>query len=351
MQKRVTLKEVAALAGVSYQTVSKVLNHQVQVTKETEQRIFEAFQQLDYRPNLIARSMRSQRTHLIGYSWAPAPLDQGNVILDQFLHSMTLAAENWGYHLLAFPYRPGNEWLGTYRELIDTHRVDGFVLSSVEYNDPRVAYLLERKFPFVAFGRANPDWLFPYVDVDGGAGMRAVAEHLIERGHRRIAALAWPEDSRVGQNRMEGFEEAHRQAGLPIENDLLVRGEGVFEFGYQAVKKLFEAPASRRPTAIAALNDTMAIGAMRAALEMGLRVGEDLALTGFDDSPLIQYLAPPLTSVRQPLSDLGRHIMEVMAATLEEDRDPCLPGSAECLLLPPRLIIRESSSARFSSEP
>ena len=150
MSRQVTIKDVAAYARVSYQTVSKVLNHQARVTKETEDRIWEAVRATGYRPNLIARSLRSRNSQLIGYSWAPAPPQQGNPILDQFLQGMVHASEDAGYHVLTFPHRPGKQWVEGYQELIDTNRVDGFVLSSVEYDDPRIKLLQERNFPFVA---------------------------------------------------------------------------------------------------------------------------------------------------------------------------------------------------------
>src|ERR1051325_10797461 len=137
MASKTTLKQVAALAGVSYQTVSKVLNKQAQVSKETEQRIHEAVRELGYRPNQIARNMRAKRSFMIGYSWAQTSPNQVNHILDQFLTSMVREAEAAGYHLLPFPFREGDGLVDAYRELIDTGRVDGFVLSSVNYDDQR----------------------------------------------------------------------------------------------------------------------------------------------------------------------------------------------------------------------
>src|SRR6266545_7968861 len=128
MNKRhVTLKQVASSAGVSYQTVSKVLNRQIQVTKKTEDRIWEAARTLGYRPSFVARSLRTQRAFTLGYSWPPSAPDQENIDLDQFLQSMFLVAEERGYYLLCFPYHADvDEHLATYNELIETRRVDGF---------------------------------------------------------------------------------------------------------------------------------------------------------------------------------------------------------------------------------
>jgi len=338
MPHQVTLKEVAARAGVSYQTVSKVLNKQIQVSKETEERIRQAVEALGYRPNLIARNMRQQRTRLIGYSWQPAPPDHGNAILDLFLQSMAQAAEGAGYHLLCFPHRSEGDVIAAYRDLIETHRVDGFVISSVEFDDERVRFLRQQNFPFVAFGRSNPEWDFPCVDVDGADGMRQVVEHLLHLGHRQIAALAWPEDSRVGQNRMEGYRAALQAAGIAPRPEWIQRGPGVVDFGQAATARLLDLPAGQRPSAIVAFNDIMAIGAMRAAETRGLRVGADVAITGFDDHPMVQYLRPSLTSVRQPVWEIGQRVMMMLLDVLD-DR---LPQTA-CVLIPPRLIVRQSS--------
>jgi DNA-binding LacI/PurR family transcriptional regulator len=335
----VTLKQVADHAGVSYQTVSKVLNHQVRVTKDTETRILQAVQALGYRPNLIARSLRSKRSHTIGYSWEPALPDQPSPVLDRFLESMAQAAEIAGYYLLVFLHRRGAESVDSYRELIDTNRVDGFVISSIEYDDPRLSFLQERKFPFVAFGRSNPGWFFPCIDIDGAAGMRMVVEHLLDRGHRRIAALALPQDSRVGQNRMDGYLAALHEAGIIPPHESIARGEGSTRFGRQAAARLLDRPASERPTAIAAFNDMLAIGAMEAIREKGLQVGIDIALTGFDDNPMSQYLTPGLTSVSLPVWDVGQQVISILLGILNQT-----PPENTSLLLPPKLLIRESSS-------
>lgn len=338
MSPKVTLKAVALRAGVSYQTVSKVLNGQLQVAPETRQRILEAVQALGYRPNQIARNMRVKRSFMIGYSWVQTSPNQVNHILDQFLTSMVREAEAAGYHLLPFPFREGQEQVADYRELIDTGRVDGFVLTSVNYNDPRIHFLMERGFPFVAFGRSNPELDFPWVDVDGADGTRQAVEYLLSRGHRRIAALAWPEDSRVGNERLQGYFQALQSAGVEICPACLLRGEGTFDVGREMTLRLLDLPAQNRPTALIALNDTMAIGAMYAARERSLEIGRDLAIIGFDDAPMVQYLYPPLSSIRQPIAEAGRKCVEMLVTCLEGK-----PLAEKQVLLTPRLILRASA--------
>jgi DNA-binding LacI/PurR family transcriptional regulator len=338
MASKVTLKQVATRAGVSYQTVSKVLNGKAQVADETRQRIMHAVQELGYRPNQIARNMRAKRSHMIGYSWVPTSPNQVNHILDQFLSSMVIEAEAAGYHLLPFPFREGEAQVDDYRELINTGRVDGFVISSVNYNDPRIAFLLEQKFPFVAFGRSNPDLDFPYVDIDGADGICQAVEYLISRNHNRIAAIAWPENSRVGNERLRGYFETMQAAGLDVRTHWIERGEGTFEFGRQAAVRLLRLPASERPTAIVALNDTQAIGALRAAHEQGLEVGRDIAIIGFDDAPMSQYLFHPLTTIRQPIHEAGRECVEILVDLMKGNQ----PLKRK-VLLRPELILRDSA--------
>ena len=334
MSKRVTLKQVAARAGVSYQTVSKVINGLGGMSEATEKRIRQAIDELGYRPHHIARSLRSRRTKTIGYSWSNFPADQPNSILNQLLQSMLYAAESRDYYLLSFPFFEDQEHqTDAYGKLFDTQRVDGFIISSVEYDDPRVSYLIDRKIPFVAFGRSNPDWEFPYIDVDGSLGLAMATEHLLEQGHRRIAILAWPEDSRIGTDRLAGYLQAMEADGITPLEHWIARGESRFEFGRE-----LQSPRDQRPTAILALNDSMAIGAMNAASEAGLQIGPDISIVGFDDAPLVRYLSPPLSSVRQPTWEIGERVVEMFIAILEGET-----LVENQILLPPELIIRESS--------
>ncbi|HMN63250.1 MAG TPA: LacI family DNA-binding transcriptional regulator, partial [Anaerolinea sp.] len=328
--QRVTLKEVARRAGVSYQTVSKLLNKQVRLAPETEARIWEAVQALDYRPLYMARGLRSRRSRNLGYSWTPAHPGTSNPILDTLLQSMLDAAETQDYNLLCFPHHgePGRR-LDAYRELYETGRVDGFFLSSVEYDDPRVLFLLERGVPFVAFGRSNPELEFPCIDVNGGEGLRQAVEPLVSLGHRRIAALAWPEESRVGSNRLQGYLTGMRQAGIQPDPAWILRGEGQLAFGFTATGALLDLPPDRRPTALVALNDLMALGAVREAQRRGLAVGSDLAVTGFDDTDLARYTQPALTSIRQPIWEIGHRLIQMMLPILRHET----PSPAACVLL------------------
>jgi len=339
MAPPVTLKAVAARAGVSYQTVSKVLNKQVKASPETERRIMQAVQELGYRPNQIARNMRAGRSHMIGFSWASSPPDRPNHVQDQFLTSMVEEVEQVGYHLLPFPFRDGAVQIEDYRKLIDTGLVDGFVLTSIDFNDPRINFLLDRNFPFVGFGRSNPELDFPYVDVDGTDGTCQEVEYLISRGHRAIAVLAWQESSRVGGDRLRGYFKAMQLAGLEVDPEWVRRhGDGTFESGQKVALELLQLPPTQRPTAIVALNDQQATGAISAAQSLGFQVGQNISIVGFDDAPLAQFLQPPLTTIRQPIRLAGRKCVELLIRLIRSE-----PLQERQILLKPELILRASA--------
>jgi len=334
----VTIKDVARRADVSVATVSYVLNNRESVSQSTCERVLQAVRELGYRPNVIAQGLRAGESRMIGYSWSPVPPDQFNPVLDKFLQSMVETAEKAGYHILLFPCPPDRAAVEAYETLVATNRVDGFVLSSTDYNDQRIAYLMEIGFPFVAFGRANPEWDFSYVDVDNQRGVQEAVQYLLELGHRRIGLLAWPEDSLTGTFRLQGYLDAMAMARAPVDPAWIVRGANSPLEGLRCTEQMLALPPDRRPTAIMAMSDFMAIGAMNAIQNHGLTTGQDVALIGFDDAPLVQYLRPPLSSVRQPIVEVGQRIMDMLIRLIREE-----PLAERHVLLAPRLIVRESS--------
>jgi DNA-binding LacI/PurR family transcriptional regulator len=339
MPKNITLKDVARHAGVSYQTVSKVIRNQIQVTPEVRTRIEAAIDLLGYHPNAAAQNLRTKASHLIGYSWQLDSQNHSSPVLEQFQHSIVECAEAFGYHILLFPQRAGRDLYTTYEELVHTRRVDGFVLSSVEYNDPRLPIIRRLGVPVVSFGHPHDEGKVPYVDVDGRAGMADIVQHLIEQGHRRIAVLAWPEDSRVGSERLAGYWDAVEAAEIPVDPQWIMRGKGEMDYGYEAAQKLLDLPEKRRPTAIVTMVDTIAIGVVQALESCGLEAGVNIAVTGFDDMPVAHHFKPSLTTARQPVWDVGRAVINLLIAQLKGDT----PVTRHHLLRP-ELIVRESST-------
>ncbi len=329
---RSTIKDVSRLAGVSVATVSKALNTPHVVSAATREKVLEAVRALDYRPNRAARGLVGKRTYLVGYR-LPSVQAAGNPTLDAFLHSMVEAAARHGLEVVLSADQPGRDPLAVYEDMVRRGSVDGFILSETDYHDPRIAYLSEQGVPFVAFGRTSDDERFSWVDVDGAAGTAAVVHHLIERGHRRFGLIAWPEGSHTGDARVSGVVETLATAGLAPPR--IVRTLNGLDQGRAALRELLDTDPA--PTAIVAVQDTLAIGALLEARSRGLDVGGGLAITGFDDIPAAEMAAPPLTSVRQPFDRIGELLVDMLARQLSGRKEP------ESVLVPPTLVVRASS--------
>lgn len=338
-KKRPTLKDVAKIAGVSYQTVSKVIQGKVQVTSQTRQSVWEAVRIVGYQPNQTARNLRATRSHSIGYTWRLPDDEAGNPILEKFLDGMMRAAEHYDYSLLCFPGRRNmDELIDLYLKVYATGKVDGFVLSEIDEDDPRETALSEHQIPYVSFGRSSESVRASFVEVDGQIGMMKAVEHLVGEGHERIGLLAWEGSSRVGSVRERGYRSAMAAHQLPISADWVVYGLGNFYSGYQLTRKLLTNRGAEAITAIAAMNDLMAIGAIRAIQEAGKIVGRDVAVTGFDDFPLTAFIYPGLTTLRQPAHLAGKAVVKLLVDQLEgRNQEP------QHVIYEPELVVRASS--------
>jgi DNA-binding LacI/PurR family transcriptional regulator len=337
-----TIREVAKEAGVSTATVSYVLNDSGRVADETRQRVLQAARRLGYRANFTARNLQASETRLLGYSWRPSPIDQFNPILDQFLQSIAAGAARHDYRILAFPSIDVHEELSAYEEMMLIGQVDGFILTNTNFDDERVLALLKNQFPFVSFGRANEDWDFLWIDVDGRVGTLAATRHLIAQGHQRIAFLAWPEKSQTGYYRLQGYLDGLSEAGLPADPDWVQLAGNFYDESYAATQRLLALPSDRRPSAIIASSDLMALGVLNAGWDAGLEVGRELAVVGFDDAPIARYLRPALTSLAQPIVEIGEQLVTML---IDEINDR--PAQQRHRLLQPSLIVRASSATSF----
>lgn len=339
-----TIRDVAREAHVSIATVSYVLNDSRRVTEETRQRVLGAVTRLGYRANITARNLQANETRLFAYTWQPSPPDQFNPILDSFLQAAVAAAARRGYRFLVFPTATIADELATYQALILEGQVDGFVLSNTHLEDERVRCLLDAGFPFVAFGRSNPGWDFSWVDVDGTAGVRMAVEHLLAQGHRRISCLSWPAPSLAGQHRLNGFLAAMQKAGLAIDPAWIERAENTYADAYASTRRLLALPPDRRPTAIVTMSDLMAIGVINAAWDAGAEPGRELAVIGFDDAPVARFLRPSLTSLRQPIAEVGERLVGMLVDLCRAQR-----STEHEVLLQPELIVRASSNFHMES--
>lgn len=330
---KITQIDVADLAGVAKGTVSYALNGSDLIKPATRQKVLEAAQALGYRTNVMARNLRTNRAGIIGYSWhVHDDPSRMNNLLDQFIYRLTLAAEAERYHLLTF-IQPQEDAERVYDELISTNRVDGFILSDIRYDDPRIERLFALNAPFAAFGGMYlPDANFAYVDVDGKKGIEMVVEHLLSLGHERIGFINWHPGVLIGDVREAGYRAAMHNAGLKIEGDWIAYTPNVLSSASEATARVMA--AKHTPTAIVCTNDVMAFGAKAYLDEMGYR---DVALTGYDDDPTAQFLG--ITSVRQPVDVIAKTLFDILLGEINHQ-----PRQPRQIAFDPELVIRGSSA-------
>lgn len=331
-----TLATVAAHAGVSRQTVSNALNSPHLLRADTLARVRHAIDLLGYSPNRAARNLRTRASNLVGLRVDPAAEGTANALMDRFLHSLVDSCNDAGYHVLLFSSAGKDDPLAGYDALLRSTAVDAFVVTDTYRGNPQAAWLDAQGAPFVAFGRPweEPAAAHPWVDVDGRAGVTLAVEHLVERGHDRIAWVGWQKGSFIGEDRRSGWHDTMHAQGLSTTR-LSARGDDTVDFGRRATLALLE---SERPTAFVCASDTVAMGALHALDESGLRPGRDVAVVGFDDSLAAQVLPGGLTSVRQPLEQVAVEIVRYLGDLLHHR-----PITEVGCTLTPTLSVRDSS--------
>jgi LacI family transcriptional regulator len=330
-----TLEEVAKLAGVSRSTVSRVVNDHPNVRPEVRERVWKVIEEVDYHPNRAARSLASRRSKIVGLV---IPREIHAVFSDPYFPILTegiaRACNEHNYALVLGLITP--EMQNPYRRLVRGGLLDGVIVTSAVQDDPFVARLLQDDFPFVLVGRSPQHDGVSYVDVDNISGARTAVQHLARLGYRRIATIAGPSSTIAGQDRHAGYQMGLRSAGLAYDPDLVVEGDFSEMSGQRGMQALLalESP----PDAVFAASDMMAIGALKVMRAVGLRVPEDVALVGFDDIPLSALVDPPLTTVRQSISDLGYTAATLLFEELESEDSE----AQQRLILPTELVIRSS---------
>ena len=330
--EKVTITTVARRAGVSRQTVSNVINTPEVVRAETRERVREAIAALGYRVNQAARQMRTGRSRLIAVRIEPARDGINGSVLDRFLHGLTDAAALAGYRVILYTAAGDAEEIATFDDLLSAYDLDAFVLTSTHHGDPRTSWLARRGVPFVTFGRpwGAPD-THSWVDVDNTAGTEAATERLLVTGHRRIGFVGWPPGSGVGDARREGWARTLAAAGLGGDDLAAATVDGV-DSGAAAARDLLTR-AAPPPTALVCASDSLALGALGAARDLG----RDCAVVGFDDTAVAQAVG--LTSVSQPLAAAAARCMDLLADLL----DGRAPEITRQLLLPPSLVLRQTA--------
>lgn len=350
-RRYVSIKEVAARAGVSFQTASKVLNGgSVRVSAQTEARIIEAAEQLGYRPNTLARSLVRRTTSTLGLV---AP-DMTDVALAQVSVAAEQAARRHGHAVLVGHMgTSGADGAEIVRMLLE-RRVDGVIAAAPQLEEnAEVAELLRTYVPAVSL-HSVPGGGVPVVGSNHRDTGLLATRHLLSLGHRAIGTITGPFRRRVVRSRLHGYEDALREAGIEPEEDLAVEADWTPRRAAEATGLLLH--RKPRVTAIFVHNDTMAIGVLSALASAGRRVPADVAVVGCDDVPFAPYLVPALTTVHVPLAEAGEEAVELLLRRISGEPGPGAPAgpgearSGERVRLPVSLVIRASCGAPPSAQ-
>jgi len=333
----ITLKDIARTVGVSVTTVSRALAGYSDVAEETRERIKATAAELGYQPDLTARRLQKRRTDTLGFIMPTTGPRFSDPFFSEFIAGVGNEAAYHDYDLLVSTNAPDSEGERlAYERAVRGRWVDGLIVVRTRKNDARITLLSQHEFPFVAFGRTGGRPQFPFVDEDSVAGMRLLVRHFIDLGHRRIGFIAPSLDLMFGHLRLQGYRETMRDHNLAVLPEWIVEGDLTQRGGAEAAEALLS--LEQPPTAIIGGNDLMAVGAIHRIQQHGLRVGQDMAVGGFDDIPLAAYASPSLTTVHQPIYDIGRKTC-AMLIELVNGR----PLDDPHVLLTPSLIVRASS--------
>jgi DNA-binding LacI/PurR family transcriptional regulator len=340
-----TVVDIAALAGVAPMTVSRVINQSGSVSPEVRKRVQRVIDKLEYHPNALARSLKSRRTRMVGILLP----DIQNPFAGQLAGSIQQVLQEHGYSAFICTTEQSMEREQAALGAFFDHRVEGIVVATMETpaGSEALARFMRRGMPIVVVGREPGQLPTDRVTADHRQGGRDAVEHLVSLGHTRIGYVGVSPSNGPRLRRFQGFADALRDHSLPLPDHFVAGpeidigpGYSTQADGYHGMKRLLALPD--RPTAVCVRNDYTAMGAILAARQLGFSIPDDIAIVGFDNVPLSEFTAPPLTTVDQPTVEEGRRVALLLLERIEgpsgrEPTEVCL----EC-----RLIVRESTVRR-----
>jgi LacI family transcriptional regulator len=327
-----TIKDVARTAGVSPATVSRVLSGKDSVDPELARRVRATALELDYRPSSVARSLRTKRRAV----WGIIVSDIRNPFFTELVRGVEDAAQQAGYALIVGNADERYDKEASYVDLFVAERMAGVILSPASQAMSDVGPLLDHAVPVITVDRELHRTGVDSVLVDNEGGGYQATKHLLLQGYGRIACITGPADRTTASSRLAGYVRAHREAGLPIEDELVRRADFKETGGAQAAENLLA--LSRPPDALFVTNNQMTLGALDAISRRGLKVPDDLGIVGFDDPPWAGLICPPLTAVAQPAYDIGATAADLLVRRIARASD-----GPERIVLPTSLIVRASS--------
>jgi LacI family transcriptional regulator len=327
----VTMRDVARRVGVSPTTVSHVMNETRFVSEETRTKVYQAIRELNYQPNAIARGLRCKKTQNIGMIIP----DIAYPFLAEVARGVEDASFKLNYNIILCDSNSTLEREDICIDLLREKQVDGIVFVAAGKSSEHVKTLIEQEMPVIVVDRELPGLEVDSVLADNLQGGYQATEYLIQSGHRCIGCITGPPDLSISSQRVDGYQQGLEQHDIPLCDELIVIADFSYQQGYRAMLELLT--LDRRPTAVFTCNDMMALGAICAAKDNGLRVPGDIAIIGFDDIALASFTSPRLTTVAQPKHEMGAIAVELLVERIKEKN-----RSATKIILPVHLVVRES---------
>jgi DNA-binding LacI/PurR family transcriptional regulator len=329
-----TIREVAKKAKVSVATVSRVLNDSPLVKTDTREHVLKIVRELGYFPNVFARGLSKNKTEIIGLVVPPSPFLFSAYYFNEILRGVEFEASKNNYRLLISVDQSGFE-KSQVANLFNQRQVDGLIIVAIPLDALEKSGLEKRKIPLVLISTHSPQFNCVYADNIEGAV--CATQHLIGLGHRRIAIINGVMSGSDAQERFKGYKEALVKNNIEYRQELVRVGNFRQEEAYKAMEELLGLKPP--PTAIFAANDLMAIGAMKAIKEKGMHIPQDISIVGFDDIDLASFIDPPLTTIRQPMFDIGKVAVESLIDIMDKKQAKTVQKA-----LKTELVIRESTT-------
>lgn len=329
-----TISDIARLSGVSNRTVSRVINRSSKVDGGTREKVQRVIDELGYRPNAQARGLAGRCSYLLGLIYD----NPDALFIDEAQRGVLNVCRELGYELVIHPCGESDGLCSEVVGSVRRSRLDGvIVLPPLSEDQALAGALAQEKIPYVRLASIALDTADRVVVSNERSAVAAMAEYLVNLGHRRIGYITGPEGRRSTRERLEGFGEALARLGCAVHEEMIARGAYTFESGCECARSLLANPEP--PTAIFASNDDMAAGVIQVATERGLNVPRDLSVAGFDDSALATRIRPTLTTIRRPVRAMARLAATKLIAAIEDRHDDARTG----VFLDPDLIIRNST--------
>jgi LacI family transcriptional regulator len=312
---KINLKQLSSRLGLSQTTVSRALNGYSEVNEETRDRVMKMADALGYQPNSTAKRLARGRADAVGLVYPLDAGDLGDPRFLEFIEGVSDQLETAQVDLMLASARESSE-LRTYERLLGGGRVDGIIVSRTLVDDPRIAFLTQKRIPFVAHGRTADPSHYSWLDFDNEAGMILAVQEFVRLGHRDIGYLHAPQTLNFASQRRTGFERAMREAGLQIKHDLVVEGGMSRRSGYAATQRLLE--LKKRPTAILVDNNLCGVGAVRALLDYKVVIGSEMSVLVYDGVPIDTLLnSQRISAIEQPTAyETGKTIAEMLLAQI-----------------------------------